>query len=190
MLDLPPMQTRQKVEQVKACFNAVKNPHNPPYEAVKDTKGCRPGRGKSWMGQAEDSVLQLCQLTELKQTKEWDRYPNRFRCLYETHLPKNLAKALSRMASRQNSQRSSFSSKKTANCKTSQCTLMAQPPKTSQDGVPLSSKVRPPSRRQCSIYGFNLQLDNGGGAVTHAIRWIVSGGDSQTTHAIILTSSQ
>ena len=66
MLDLPPMQTRQKVEQVKACFNAVKNPHNPPYEAVKDTKGCRPGRGKSWMGQAEDSILQLCQLTELK----------------------------------------------------------------------------------------------------------------------------
>ena len=28
MLNLPPMQTRQKVEQVKAYFNSVKNPHN------------------------------------------------------------------------------------------------------------------------------------------------------------------
>ena len=46
MLDFPPMQTRQKVEQDKAYFNAVENLH----EAVKDTKGCRLGRGKyaSW----------------------------------------------------------------------------------------------------------------------------------------------
>ena len=38
MLDLPPMQTRQKVEQVKAYFSAVENPHNPLHEAVKDTR--------------------------------------------------------------------------------------------------------------------------------------------------------
>ena len=79
ILDLPPLQTTQKVEQVKAYFSAVGNPHNPLHEAVKDTKGCRLGRGKSWMGQAEDSVLQVCQLTELKQTKERERYLNRFR---------------------------------------------------------------------------------------------------------------
>ena len=47
---------------------------------------------KSWMGQVKDSVLQVCQLTELKQTKEWERYPNRFRRLYETFLPENLGK--------------------------------------------------------------------------------------------------
>ena len=76
MLDLPSMQTRQKVEQVKAYFSAVKNPLNPLYEAVKDTKGCRLGWGKSWMGQADDSILQVCQLTQLKQTNEWERYPN------------------------------------------------------------------------------------------------------------------
>ena len=35
---LPPMQTRQKVEQVKAYFSAIENPHNPLHEAVKDTK--------------------------------------------------------------------------------------------------------------------------------------------------------
>ena len=102
MLDLPPtMQTRQKVEQVKACFSAVKNPDNRLHEAAKDPKGCRLGRGKSWMGQAQDSILQVRQLTEVKQTKEWERYPNRFRRLYvETLLPENLEKQ-SGMASRQ-----------------------------------------------------------------------------------------
>ena len=92
MLDLPPVWTRQKVEQVKAYFSAVENPHNPLHEAVKDTKGCRLGWGKSWMGQAEDSILQVWQLTELKQTKEWERYPNWFWHLYKTLLPENLGK--------------------------------------------------------------------------------------------------
>ncbi len=44
------------------------------------------------MGQAEDSILQVWQLTQLKQTSEWKRYPNRFRRLYETLLPDNLGK--------------------------------------------------------------------------------------------------
>ena len=59
------------------------------HETAKDTKGCRVGRAKSWMGQAEDDTASICQLTELKQTKEWERYPNRFRRLYETLLPEN-----------------------------------------------------------------------------------------------------
>ena len=50
MLDLPPMQTRQKVEQAKAYFSAVENPHNPLHEAVKDTEGCRLERSNPWMG--------------------------------------------------------------------------------------------------------------------------------------------
>ena len=75
-LDLPPTEARQKVEQVKAYFSDVENPHSPLHEAVKDTKGCRLGRAKSWMGPTEDSILQVCQLTELKQTEEWERYPD------------------------------------------------------------------------------------------------------------------
>ena len=87
-------QTRQKMEQVKAYFTAIENSHNPLHEAVKDTKECRlgQGRGKSWMGQAQDSILQVSQLTELKQTKEWERYPNRLQRLYKTLLPENLGK--------------------------------------------------------------------------------------------------
>ena len=38
------------------------------------------------------SILQVCQLTELKQTKEWEVYSNRFRHLYETLLPENVGK--------------------------------------------------------------------------------------------------
>ena len=38
MLDLPPLQTRQEVEQVKEHFSAIENPHNPLHEVVKDTK--------------------------------------------------------------------------------------------------------------------------------------------------------
>ena len=51
------------MEQVKAYFSAMENSHNPLHEAVKDTEGCRLGRGKSWMGPAQDSILQVCQLT-------------------------------------------------------------------------------------------------------------------------------
>ena len=119
MLELPPMQTRQKVEQVKTYFSAVGNPHNPLHQTVKDTKGCRLGWGKSWMDQAEDSVLQVCQLTELKQTKEWERYANRFWRLYETLLPENLGKHYRNGQQAKQCQRSSFSFNKTADRKTS-----------------------------------------------------------------------
>ena len=135
------MQTRQKVEQVKAYFSAVENPHNPLHEAVKDTKGCKLGRGKSWMGQAEDSVLQVCRLTELKQTNEWERYSNRFRRLYETLLPENLGKH----------RRERPAGKREIKLLIQQTviphniTLMAQSPKTRQSGASLSSKVRLPS---------------------------------------------
>ena len=92
MLDFLPIQTRHKVEPVKAYFSAIENPHNPLDLDVKDTKGCRLGRSKSWMGQAEDSILQVSLLTELKQPKEWERHPNRFWRLYETLMPENLGK--------------------------------------------------------------------------------------------------
>ena len=83
------MPDRKKVEQVNAFFSAVnKNPHN--HEPVKDIKGCRLGRGKSRMGQAEDSILQVSQLTQFKQTQEWGRYPDGFRHLWETLLLENL----------------------------------------------------------------------------------------------------
>ena len=63
------METRHKVEQVKAYLNAMQNPKNPLHDAVKEDKGCRLARGKSWMGQAEQSIQHVCSLTELKQVR-------------------------------------------------------------------------------------------------------------------------
>ena len=60
---------------------------------------------------------------------------------------------------------------------------MAQSPKTSQDGASLYHLYR-----QCNLYSLNIQL-NEVEAITHALCWIASRGDSQPTHAIILTDS-
>ena len=47
LLDLPSMETRHTVKQVKAYLNAMQNPKNPFYNAVKEEQGCRLARGKS-----------------------------------------------------------------------------------------------------------------------------------------------
>ena len=94
MLDLAPTNTNhRKWSRSKHTSVPLKIPPNLLHEAVEHTKGRRKGRGKPSMGQTEDSLIpQVCQLTELKQTKEWERYPNRFRRLYEALLPENWGK--------------------------------------------------------------------------------------------------
>ena len=67
LLDLPSMESRHKVEQV----NAMQNPKNPLHDSVKEEKGCRMARGRSWMGQAEQSIQHVCSLAELKQVWDW-----------------------------------------------------------------------------------------------------------------------
>ena len=89
--------------------------------------------------------------TELKQTKESGRYPNRFRRLYETLLPKIKIKSNKLGKHVENDQKGNRArdqashSRKQQTARThSVCALMAQSPKTSQSGASLSSKVRPP----------------------------------------------
>ena len=81
------------------------------------------------------------------------------------------------MASRQNSQRSSILFKKTANRKTVECTLMAQPPTTSQGGASLSSKVR-----LLSMDHFALRPQKRGGLLGTGTgtRWGGGGGGGGT----------
>ena len=67
-----------------------KNPKNPRHDAVKEEKGCRLARGKSWMGQAERLIQHVCGLTELKQVRGWGKCPVKFKPYYETLLPVNL----------------------------------------------------------------------------------------------------
>ena len=68
LLDLPSMETRWS--KSRRMLNAIQNPKNPLHDAVKEEKGCRLARGKSWMGQAAEQSIQLvCSLTELKQVR-------------------------------------------------------------------------------------------------------------------------
>ena len=168
------MQTRQKVKQVKAYFSVVENPHNPLHEAVEDTKGCRLARGKSWRGQTEDSILQVCQLSELKQTKEQERDPNRFRRLYETLLPEDLGKHCREWPA-------SKTVRDQASHSRNQQTARPQSPKTSQGGASLSSKGRLLSVKTAAYTVSASSLTMEVEAVTHALRWIASRGDSRTT---------
>ena len=75
LLGSPSMEARQCVEQVKAFLNAMLNLNNSLHDAVKEEKGCRLARGKSRMGQAEQSIQHMRSLTESKQLKDWEEPP-------------------------------------------------------------------------------------------------------------------
>ena len=63
LLDLPSMEARHKVQQVKAYLNVMQNPKNPLHDAVKEEKGCKLARGKSWMGQ-ENNQSSMCEVSQ------------------------------------------------------------------------------------------------------------------------------
>ena len=90
LLGLPSMEARQKMHQFKAYLSAMQNPKIPLHDAVKEEKGCRLARGKSWMGQAEQLILHVCGLTELKQLRDLKKSSVEFKPYYKTLLSNNL----------------------------------------------------------------------------------------------------
>ena len=66
------------------------NPKIPLHDAVKEEKGCRVARGKSWMDQAERLIQHVCGLAELKQVRDWGKFPAEFKSYYKTLLSENL----------------------------------------------------------------------------------------------------
>ena len=84
------METRHKVQQVKAYLDVMQNPKNPFRDAVKEEKECTLVRGKSWMDQTEQSIQHVCNLTELKQERDWQKHPVEFKLYYQTLLSENL----------------------------------------------------------------------------------------------------
>ena len=105
------------------------------------------GWGKSWTSQAED--WQACQLTELQQTREWERYPQRFQQLSETLQPENWGRHRWQWPASKRDSGIHLFLQETANHKISQSMLMAQSPKDSQwqQLASLLSMVQPPSRK-------------------------------------------
>ena len=122
--------------------------------------------------------MQVCQLTELKQSKEWERNPNRSRRLCEALLPENLEKHCREWPAG----------------KTESVIKLVHrwlSPESGQGGVSLSSKARLPSMNtvQLIIIVSTSSLTMEVEAVAHALHWIAPRGDSQITHADILTDS-
>ena len=70
---------RHKMDQVKAWLNAMQNPKNLLHDAVKEEKGRRLSRGKSWMSPAEQSVKHVCGFAVLKQVRDWKNRPVEFK---------------------------------------------------------------------------------------------------------------
>ena len=152
------------------------------------TKGCRLGGSKPWMGQAEDSILQVCQLTELKQTKEWERYPNRFRrlryscqktCEITLEWPAGKTESETKLLIQENSKPRDL--------------IMYTGGSVTKDQSGWGFTVKQGAttihedNAANTVSTFNLTMEVK--AVTHALRRIASRGDNQTTHVIILTDS-
>ena len=142
------------------------------------------------MGRAEDSILQVFQLTELEQIKEWERYPNRQRRLSETFLPENLL----------------MDCRKWPAGKTeSEIKLLIQENSKPQDLIVYTdgSVTKDQSgwgftveqgattiHEDIAVYAVStasMRMEEE--AVTHALGWIASSVDSWNTHAVIFTDS-
>ena len=192
LLDLPSMETRQKVEQVKAYLSEMQNQKNPLHDAVKEEKGCRQARSKSWMGQAEQSVQDVCSLAELKQVRDWEKRPVEFKPYYKTLLSENLGTHCHEWpAGKTNAEVQMHVEAKSKPhdimIYISTWTAQSQGP----DLVGASQPSRLEGLREDSgahrvtTSSLTMEVE----AVTHAIQWLASQRDAQITHAIILTDS-
>ncbi|NQZ78185.1 MAG: endonuclease/exonuclease/phosphatase family protein, partial [Ekhidna sp.] len=190
LLDLPSMQARHKIEQVKAYFRALENPKNPLHEAVKDTKGNRLARGKSWMGQAEDTIRLVCPLTELRQTKEWERWNENFRHLYQTLVSPDLGRHCREWPDGRTNAEIHLILE--ANSKEDDIIIYTDGSVTNtQSGWGFTAKKKGKTiHEENAAYEFTTSsLTMEVEAVTHALQWLSSIDVSQNQNAVILTDS-
>ena len=185
LLDLPSMETRHKVEQVKAYLNAIQSPKNPLHCVVKEEKGRRLATDKSWMGQAEQSIQHVWGLAEPKQVRE-KKTPFSWVQANKTLLSENLVTHYREWPAEQPMLKYKCLSKPTASHMTSWSTWTKE-----QSGWGYTVKqggrtVHEDSGiHRVTTSSLTMEVE----AVTHAIQWLVSQRVAQITHAIILTDS-
>ena len=71
LLDLSSMKIRHKMAQARMYLKVAEDETHPLHLKIKDEKGSRLKRGKSWMAEAEDSLRKVCELDDLQTGKEW-----------------------------------------------------------------------------------------------------------------------
>ena len=75
ILDLPSIKVRHKLAQAKMLLDVMGNESHPLHQAVKEEKGKRMKRGKSWMAEAENTLREICQLENINSGQEWKEVP-------------------------------------------------------------------------------------------------------------------
>ena len=190
VLDLPPVETRQKIAQVKAYLSAVENPQNPLHKATKESKGDRLQRGKSWMAQAEESIKLVCELPELKKEKEWIECPQEIQHLCHTFIPDNLGRHCREWTARSADAEVNILLEeitKTGDLRVYTDGSVSQ----NQSGWGYIIKRGPRTVHEDSAAyqhrtaSMTMEME----AVTHALWWLSTRNDSRRTHAVILTDS-
>ena len=159
VLDLPP-------KQVKTYFNAVKNPHYPFREAMKDTKGCILGRGKSWWVKQRTQYCKYASWQSSSKPRSGKGTQTDSSVSMRHSCQKTWESTVKNGRQAKRSQRSSFSlkNKQTANGKISHCILMASRQRPTRMGLHCQARCDHHPRRQCSLYGLNFQFGNGDGS--------------------------
>ena len=71
ILGLPSIATRHKVAQAKMYLRVMEMDGHPLHPALKEERGTRIKRGKSWMAQAEESIRTVCDLDDITEGREW-----------------------------------------------------------------------------------------------------------------------
>ena len=71
ILDLPCMEERHKIAQVKAYLRVCADPQNPLHDKVGRTVQSRLKRGTEWMTQAAATISQCCSVEDVKKGHEW-----------------------------------------------------------------------------------------------------------------------
>ena len=122
-----------------------------------------------------------------KQTKEWERCPNFFRHLYKTLMPENFGKDCQELPTRKAESKDQAShSRKQQTTRSDSVHWWLSHQRPVRMGLHCQARCDHHPWKQYSLWCLNLQLNNGGGS---SLCWFASRGDSQTTHAILLTDS-
>ena len=78
LLDFPTIEERIQVCRARAYLRINANTQHPLHSEIRKVKGSRLKRGRSWMGQAEDILQQVCSLEDLEPGEEWVQVPTDF----------------------------------------------------------------------------------------------------------------
>lgn len=71
LLDIPTMEGRTRICRARAYLRISVDKLHPLYSEIREEKGARLKRGKSWMSLTEDIIQQVCSIDEIDTGAEW-----------------------------------------------------------------------------------------------------------------------